>query len=197
MDGNGGKSLFFTKMSPGLDNWRLEAQCSSTHSKSMQPYRPYRSAMDPRTIPKENFGRTTSLFVGAKRVEGREKETEKENVVVAEVDESSTSNKMKVVNAFKFVLIEHIRGVLKPFWKQGNLSRDAYKIILKKSVDKILESIEASKFPKNKSDHQKYLSASKSKIFELVQAYVKKYQKIASILKSACLALRLGLQDPR
>ncbi|XP_075514654.1 uncharacterized protein LOC142549549 [Primulina tabacum] len=155
-----------------------------------------RSAIDPLTVPEENSGRITNLLVGRKRVEGLQKETEKGNMVVAEVDESS-SNKIKAVNAFKFVLIEHIRDVLKPYWKQGNLSRDAYKIILKKYVDKIIESIEASKFPKTKSDHQKHLSASKSKIFELIQAYVKKYQKVASILKSACLALRLRFQDPR
>lgn len=125
-----------------------------------------RSATEPQIIPEKNSGRIKTLFVGGKRLEGLQKESEKGNMGVTEVDESS-SNKIKAVNAFKFVLVEHIKDVLKPYWKQGNLSRDAYKIIMKKSVDKIIESIEAS--PKTKNDHHKYLSASKSKIFELIQ----------------------------
>lgn len=71
---------------------------------------------------------------------------------------------IKAVRASKFVLIEHISGPSKPYWKQGNLSRDAYKIIIKKYVDKIIESIVASKFLNTDSDHEKYLSASKKKI---------------------------------
>ncbi|XP_075475971.1 zinc finger CCCH domain-containing protein 36-like [Primulina tabacum] len=109
------------------------------------------------------------FIVGGRRLEELQKESEKGNVGVAEVDESSTSNNIKAVHSFKFFRIEHIRDLLKPYWKQGNLSRDAYKIIMKKSIDKIIRSIEASKFPKTKSDHQKYLYASNSEIFELIQ----------------------------
>ncbi|XP_073126876.1 zinc finger CCCH domain-containing protein 55-like [Henckelia pumila] len=216
MDVNRGKSLLLTKMSPGFDNWRLESQCSFTHSKSTQP--PYRSAAAaaaaaapapapapapaqetvPKTtqiVPETTFGGTNSSFAGGERVEPLLQQNQKGNVGVAEVDRSK-SNKIWEVHSFKFVLIEHIRQILKPFWEQGNLSKDAYKIVMKKSIDKIIASIQASKFPRSKNDHQRYISASRSKIFELVQAYVKKYQKEASILKSAYLALLLRHQDP-
>ncbi|KZV43328.1 hypothetical protein F511_22402 [Dorcoceras hygrometricum] len=180
MDGNSGKDMLFTKMSPGLDNWRRETQCSSTDSKMMQPYR---STTEPQIVPEKSFRSMTTLYIGGNRVDGLQ-ENEKQKVAVPEVDQSSTTGDIKVVHAFKFFLIEHIRDLLRQYWEQGKLSKDAYKIIMKKSIDKIIGSIEASKFPKTKSDHQKYVAASKSKIFELVQAYVKKYQK-PSISKSS------------
>ncbi|XP_073123938.1 uncharacterized protein [Henckelia pumila] len=188
MNVNRGKSLLLTKMSPGFDNWRLESQCSSTHSKSTQL--PHRSAavavaaaaaaaagvaaptqepqIVPETtqiVPETTFGGTNSSFVGGERVQPL---LQKGNVGVAEVDRSK-SNKVQEVHSFKFVLIEHIRQILKPFWEQGNLSKDAYKIVMKKSIDKIIASIQASKFPRSRNDHQRYISASRSKIFELVQ----------------------------
>ncbi|XP_073120789.1 uncharacterized protein [Henckelia pumila] len=149
-------------------------------------------AQEPQIVPETTFGGTNSSFVGGERVEPL---LHKGNIGVAEVDRSK-SNNIREIHSFKFVLIEHIRQILKPFWEQGNLSKDAYKIVIKKSIDKIIASIQPSKFPRSKNDHHRYISASRSKIFELVQAYVKKNQKEASILKSVYLALLLEHQDP-
>lgn len=82
----------------------------------------------------------------------------------------------KGIRPFKFALAEFVKELLKPSWKDGHVSKEAYKTIVKKVVDKVLETL-GPQIPQTKEKIDLYLSCSKQKIDKLVQAYVGKHQK--------------------
>uniref|UniRef100_A0A0A9DG05 C3H1-type domain-containing protein n=1 Tax=Arundo donax TaxID=35708 RepID=A0A0A9DG05_ARUDO len=77
---------------------------------------------------------------------------------------------------FRFHLAEHVKELIKPIWKEGNLSKDAHKLVVKKSVDKVLASIEAHQVPTAEELITNYITACESKIEKLVKAYVDRYR---------------------
>ncbi|KAI3451518.1 hypothetical protein Pfo_008183 [Paulownia fortunei] len=80
------------------------------------------------------------------------------------------------MRSFKFALVEYVKDLIKPHWKEGKISKDAHKVIVKKSVNKVIDSFRESQVPLGgKIDD--YLKSSHSKLSKLVQAYVEKYQK--------------------
>lgn len=70
---------------------------------------------------------------------------------------------------FRFHLAEHVKELLKPIWKEGNLSKDAHKLIVKKSVDKVLASVELHQVPATKELITDYITTSGTKIEKLVK----------------------------
>ena len=70
---------------------------------------------------------------------------------------------------FRFHLAEHVKELLKPFWKEGNLSKDAHKLIVKKSVDKVLASVELHQVPVTKELITDYITMAGTKIEKLVK----------------------------
>lgn len=70
---------------------------------------------------------------------------------------------------FQLALIEFVKELVKPTWREGFLSRDAHKLIVKKAVDKILVSIPHEQIPKTSEATDLYLSASQPKIAKLVE----------------------------
>ncbi|CAM0954802.1 unnamed protein product [Alopecurus aequalis] len=77
---------------------------------------------------------------------------------------------------FRFHVAEHVKELLKPFWKEGNLSKDAHKLIVKKSVDKVLASVELHQVPATKELITDYITMAGTKIEKLVKAYVDKHR---------------------
>ncbi|KAE8782549.1 zinc finger CCCH domain-containing protein 36 [Hordeum vulgare] len=77
---------------------------------------------------------------------------------------------------FRFHLAEHVKELLKPIWKEGNLSKDAHKLIVKKSVDKVLASVELHQVPATKELITGYITTAGTKIEKLVKAYVVKHR---------------------
>ncbi|XP_051210077.1 zinc finger CCCH domain-containing protein 36 [Lolium perenne] len=77
---------------------------------------------------------------------------------------------------FRFHLAEHVKELLKPFWKEGNLNKDAHKLIVKKSVDKVLASVELHQVPATKELITDYITMAGTKIEKLVKAYVDKHR---------------------
>jgi len=77
---------------------------------------------------------------------------------------------------FRFHLAEHVKELLKPFWKEGNLSKDAHKLTVKKSVDKVLASVELHQVPVTKELITDYITMAETKIEKLVKAYVDKHR---------------------
>ncbi|PUZ65370.1 hypothetical protein GQ55_3G217800 [Panicum hallii var. hallii] len=77
---------------------------------------------------------------------------------------------------FRFHLAEHIKELIKPIWKAGNLSKDAHKLVVKKSVGKIVDSIGPNQIPTTEELIAKYITTSGSKIEKLVKAYVDKHR---------------------
>ncbi|OEL18227.1 Zinc finger CCCH domain-containing protein 36 [Dichanthelium oligosanthes] len=76
---------------------------------------------------------------------------------------------------FRVHLAEHIKELIKPIWKEGNLSKDAHKQVVKKCVDKVVDSIEPNQVA-TKELIAKYITTNGSKIEKLVQAYVDKHR---------------------
>jgi len=77
---------------------------------------------------------------------------------------------------FRFHLAEHIKELIKPIWKEGNLSKDAHKLVVKKSVEKIVDSIRPNQMPTTEELIAKYITTSGSKIEKLVKAYVDRHR---------------------
>jgi len=77
---------------------------------------------------------------------------------------------------FRFHLAEHIKELVKPIWKEGNLSKDAHKLVVKKSVEKIVDSIRPNQMPTSEELIAKYITTSGSKIEKLVKAYVDRHR---------------------
>jgi hypothetical protein len=70
---------------------------------------------------------------------------------------------------FRFHLAEHVKELLKPFWKEGNLNKDAHKLIVKKSVDKVLASVDLHQVPATKELITDYITMAGTKIEKLVK----------------------------
>ncbi|KAG9458909.1 hypothetical protein H6P81_003417 [Aristolochia fimbriata] len=96
----------------------------------------------------------------------------------AATDAECKKNKdTKGVRMFKFALVEFVKEMLKPTWKEGHMSKEAHKTIVKKVVDKVTGSIRGPNVPQTQEKIDSYLSHSKPKLLKLVQAYVEKYMK--------------------
>ncbi|XP_024017747.1 zinc finger CCCH domain-containing protein 38 [Morus notabilis] len=92
-------------------------------------------------------------------------------------NDGKKSKDSKGSRAFKFALVEFVKELLKPTWKEGQIDKDAYKNIVKKVVDKVTSTMQGANIPQTQEKIDHYLSFSKPKLTKLVQAYVEKNQK--------------------
>ncbi|PWA86212.1 Zinc finger, CCCH-type [Artemisia annua] len=88
------------------------------------------------------------------------------------VEEGNISNDEKAMRQFKIALVEFVKEILKPTWKEGKMSREVYKTIVKKVVEKVTSTIQGVQIPRTQEKIDQYLTFSKSKITKLVEAYV-------------------------
>lgn len=93
------------------------------------------------------------------------------------IDEGSSNKDEKAMRLFKNALIEFVKEILKPIWKEGKMSREVHKTVVKKVVDKVTSAIQGEQVPKTQEKIDQYLSYSKPKIAKLVQAYVERLLK--------------------
>ncbi|KAG9140489.1 hypothetical protein Leryth_016203, partial [Lithospermum erythrorhizon] len=95
--------------------------------------------------------------------------------------EGGNNNKdEKVMRLFKNALVEFVKDILKPKWKEGKMSREVHKTVVKKVVDKVTVTIQAEHVPKTQEQVELYLSSNRPKISKLVQAYVERSLKAGS-----------------
>lgn len=117
---------------------------------------------------------------------GEQSKVDKENKASETLDghaknEGGNSTKdEKGMRLFKNALVEFVKEILKPTWKEGRMSRDVHKMVVKKVVDKVTGTIQADHIPKTQEKVEHYLSCSKPKITKLVQAYVERCLKADS-----------------
>ncbi|KAL5723231.1 hypothetical protein ACHQM5_006654 [Ranunculus cassubicifolius] len=78
---------------------------------------------------------------------------------------------------FKVALAEFVKDVLKPSWRQGNMSKEAFKTIVKKTVDKVANAMKSHQIPKGQAKIDQYVESSQRKLTKLVMGYVDKYVK--------------------
>ncbi|VVB17552.1 unnamed protein product [Arabis nemorensis] len=88
--------------------------------------------------------------------------------------EKDPSRSMKL---FKVVLTKFVKDLLKPSWKQGNMSKEAFKTIVKRAVEKVSNSMEGRHIPKSRAKIDRYIDTSQQKLTKLVMGYVDKYVK--------------------
>lgn len=137
---------------------------------------------NPKASSEENMEKASeeaSEVPDVRKTEQKEKETteDADNVVEEEEeeddgagDENSKKEKdPKGMKAFKFALVEIVKELLKPAWKEGGMNKDAYKSIVKKAVDKVTSAIQTGNIPQTQEKIDHYLSASKPKLTKLVQ----------------------------
>ncbi|KAF8413846.1 hypothetical protein HHK36_001840 [Tetracentron sinense] len=83
----------------------------------------------------------------------------------------------KALKLFRAALVDFVKELVKPSWREGHLSKDAHKTIVKKAVDKVLSTLQPHQFPSTMESMKQYLSSSRPKIAKLVEGYVDKYAK--------------------
>ena len=70
---------------------------------------------------------------------------------------------------FKNALVDFVKELLKPKWKEGQMSREVHKAIVKKVIDKVTSTIQGTNIPKTQERIDQYLAYSKSKLNKLVE----------------------------
>ncbi|KAF8399611.1 hypothetical protein HHK36_015480 [Tetracentron sinense] len=101
-----------------------------------------------------------------------------------EIDQIQTPGKSKKskdsrsMKLFKIALADFVKEVLKPSWRQGNMSKEAFKTIVKKTVDKVSRAMKGHQIPKSQAKINQYVESSQRKLTKLVMGYVDKYVKV-------------------
>ncbi|KVH89508.1 Zinc finger, CCCH-type [Cynara cardunculus var. scolymus] len=92
--------------------------------------------------------------------------------------EGEGTRESKALKHFRAALIEFVKELVKPTWRDGKLSKDAHKVIVKKAVDKVINTLPAEHIPSMQESIDIYLSSSQPKIVKLVEGYIEKYGKL-------------------
>ncbi|XP_021757168.1 uncharacterized protein LOC110722209 [Chenopodium quinoa] len=140
----------------------------------------------PATVSLENdeFGETADAEVGA--VENGSPSSPNEDADVAEggieIDQVKSEGRSKKnkdsrsMKLFKVAVANFVKEVLKPQWRQGNMSKEVFKTIVKKTVDKVSGSMKNHRLPKSQAKIDHYIDSSRRKLTQLVEGYVGKYK---------------------
>ncbi|XP_023517416.1 protein FRIGIDA-ESSENTIAL 1 isoform X2 [Cucurbita pepo subsp. pepo] len=83
----------------------------------------------------------------------------------------------KATRHFRSALIELVKGILRPKWREGHLKKDVHNTVVKKTLDKVLGTLQPFQVPTTVESVKQYLSSSRPKIEKLVEGYVSKYGK--------------------
>lgn len=98
-----------------------------------------------------------------------------------EIDQGHTTAKSKKskdsrsMKLFRAALAEFVKDMLKPSWREGNMSKEAFKTIVKKAVDKVAGAMQNHQIPKSRVKIDQYVASSEGKLSKLVKGYMNKY----------------------
>ncbi|WJX47735.1 hypothetical protein P8452_34393 [Trifolium repens] len=194
-------SMTFIKPDPAIGLKQYDPMCDSIEPTSINA-----SGVSPTFSPSINVAKNPVVIppplsnLGQNFDDSRKKET---NKMVAEVkpssqaenkiteensplenmdqddgpDEGKKTKDVKGIRAFKFSLVELTKEILKPTWKDGKITKEDYKAIVKKVTEKVTGTVQQVHIPQTQEKIERYLSVSKPKLNKLVQAYVEKVQK--------------------
>ncbi|KAH6799126.1 hypothetical protein C2S51_035610 [Perilla frutescens var. frutescens] len=136
------------------------------------------------SLEKEECGETADVAAGAVLDGTPSNPTDATDVNVGEfeIDQVKTSGKKKKskersMKHFKISIAAFVKEVLKPSWRQGNMSKEAFKTIVKKTVDKVSGAMKSHQIPKSQAKINHYIDSSRGKLTKLVMGYVDKYVK--------------------
>ncbi|KAI3894885.1 hypothetical protein MKX03_018164, partial [Papaver bracteatum] len=93
---------------------------------------------------------------------------------------------------FRAALADFVKEVLKPSWRQGNMSKEAFKTIVKKTVDKVSGAMKKHQIPKSQAKINQYVESSQRKLTKLVTGLrcfdhlLRSSIKVLKCLKKTC-----------
>lgn len=127
------------------------------------------------SLEKEECGETADVAVGAvlNGSPSDPNDATDMNAGEFEIDQVKTSGKKKKskersMKHFKISIAAFVKEVLKPSWRQGNMSKEAFKTIVKKTVDKVSGAMKSHQIPKSQSKINHYIDSSRGKLTKLV-----------------------------
>ncbi|XP_062095753.1 protein FRIGIDA-ESSENTIAL 1 isoform X2 [Humulus lupulus] len=121
----------------------------------------------------QRHGPYGSLHVKADRLGQK-----KEKVAGHSVEGVLERKESKAQQQFRAALIDFVKELLKPKWSEGNLSKDAHKKIVKKSVEKVLSTLQPEQIPPSVELVKQYLASFRPKLEKLVAGYAGIYGKL-------------------
>ncbi|XP_075490446.1 uncharacterized protein LOC142528995 isoform X1 [Primulina tabacum] len=99
------------------------------------------------------------------------------NTLVKESGKYKKGKDSRSTKLFKVSIASFVKEVLKPSWRQGNMSKEAFKTVVKKTVDKVSSAMKSHKIPKSQEKIIHYIDSSRGKLTKLIMGYVDKYVK--------------------
>ncbi|KAF7806275.1 Zinc finger CCCH domain-containing protein 55 isoform A [Senna tora] len=134
----------------------------------------------------DEYGETADAEVGAVEDESLSNPVNVANMTTGdiEIDQVKSPGKKKKskdsrsMKLFKVCIANFVKEVLKPSWRQGNMSKVAFKTIVKKTVDKVSGAMKGHRVPKSQAKINQYIDSSQRKLTKLVMGYVDKYVKV-------------------
>lgn len=137
------------------------------------------------TVFNEEYGESADAEVGAVENESPNNLNVTGNLNSGEIEIDRTKSPSKSKNKesrsmklFKVALADFVKEVLKPSWREGNMSKEAFKTIVKKTVDKVSGAMKSHQIPKSQAKIDQYIVSSQRKLTKLVTGYVDKYVKM-------------------
>lgn len=133
----------------------------------------------------DEFGETAEAEVGAVENGSPSDSSDGEDVPTGEIEieqvkpsgEKKKSKDSRSMKLFKICVANFVKEMLKPSWRQGNMSKEVFKTIVKKTVDKVSGAMKSHQIPKSKAKIDHYIDSSQRKLTKLVMGYVDKHVK--------------------
>ncbi|GFP90662.1 zinc finger CCCH domain-containing protein 38 [Phtheirospermum japonicum] len=128
------------------------------------------------SIENEEFGETADAEVGDVLSGSLSTPNDATNTNAGEfeIDQFTVSGKKRKgkgsrsMKLFKISIAGFVKDVLKPSWRQGNMSKEAFKTIVKKTVDKVSGAMKGHHVPKSQAKINHYIDSSRGKLTKLV-----------------------------
>lgn len=128
------------------------------------------------SLDNEEFGETADAEVGDVENGSQNDPNSIANVNMGEIEidqikspgKSKKSKESRSMKHFKVALADFVKEVLKPSWRQGNMSKEAFKTVVKKTVDKVSGAVKGHQIPKSKAKINQYIDSSQRKLTKLV-----------------------------
>ena len=98
-----------------------------------------------------------------------EKRTEKRSKRDKDYKSDKEDHKVRGLTLLRTAVAEHVKETLKPTWREGQMSKEAFKTIAKKAVDKVLSAIKPHQVPNTEEKVATYMVNARPKIAKLVQ----------------------------
>jgi hypothetical protein len=128
------------------------------------------------SLDNDEYGETADAEVGAVENESPSNPINVANMAGGEIEidqikssgKSKKSKDSRSMKLFKIAVADFVKEVLKPSWRQGNMSKEAFKTIVKKTVDKVSGAMKSHQIPKSQAKIDQYIDSSQRKLTKLV-----------------------------